>query len=107
MPDYELNVPDVLKMTLYGTFVDPAYSRLLLQKTALPIEDILALDRVQKQLVPVMLFFCWHWFGIELDYLIDNDPGYRHEAIKVRGTDYDVEGGGKLLIHQIADPKPL
>jgi len=50
MPDYELNVPDVVKMTLYGTFVDPAYSRLLLQKTDLPIEEILALDRVQKQL---------------------------------------------------------
>jgi ATP-dependent DNA helicase RecG len=50
IPDYELNVPDVVKMTLYGTFVDPAYSRLFLQKTDLPIEEILALDRVQKQL---------------------------------------------------------
>jgi len=50
MPDYELNVPDVVKMTLYGTFIDPDYGRLLLQKTDLPIEDILALDRVQKQL---------------------------------------------------------
>ena len=30
--------------------VDPAYSRLLIQKTDLPLADVLALDRVQKKL---------------------------------------------------------
>lgn len=35
---------------LYGGVVDPAYSRLLIQKTNLPLDDVLALDRVQKKL---------------------------------------------------------
>jgi ATP-dependent DNA helicase RecG len=39
-----------VKMTVYGTIVDPAYSRLLMQKTDLPLYEILALDRVQKRL---------------------------------------------------------
>lgn len=38
------------KMTLYGGVVDTAYSRLLIQKTDLPLVDILTLDRVQKKL---------------------------------------------------------
>jgi ATP-dependent DNA helicase RecG len=35
---------------LYGGVVDIAYSRLLIQKTNLPLADVLALDRVQKKL---------------------------------------------------------
>lgn len=50
MPDYDLSEPDAVKMTVYGSVVDPAYSRLLIQKTDLPLEEILALDRVQKRL---------------------------------------------------------
>ena len=50
MPDYELGEPHVVRMTLHGALVDPAYSRLLMQKTDLPLPDILALDRVQKKL---------------------------------------------------------
>ena len=50
MPDYDLNVPDMVKMTIYGSLVDPAYSRLLIQKIDLPLDEILALDRVQKRL---------------------------------------------------------
>lgn len=50
MPDYDLNEPLAVKMTIHGRVVDPAYSRLLMQKTDLPLEDILALDRVQKRL---------------------------------------------------------
>ncbi|ABA89966.1 ATP-binding protein, putative [Syntrophotalea carbinolica DSM 2380] len=50
MPDYDLNEPAAVKMTLYGSVVDPAYSRLLIQKTDLPLDEILALDRVQKRL---------------------------------------------------------
>ena len=50
LPDYDLSQPSAVKMTLYGGVVDPAYSRLLIQKTDLPLVDILALDRVQKKL---------------------------------------------------------
>ena len=50
MPDYDLTMPDAVKLTIHGRIVDPAYSRLLIQKTDLPLEEILALDRVQKRL---------------------------------------------------------
>lgn len=50
MPDYDLTEPQAVKMTLHGALVDAAYSRLLIQKTDLPLADILALDRVQKKL---------------------------------------------------------
>ncbi|MFC6674084.1 ATP-binding protein [Marinobacterium aestuariivivens] len=50
MPDYDLSEPGAVKLTIYGGVVDPAYSRLLIQKTDLPLADILALDRVQKKL---------------------------------------------------------
>ncbi len=50
MPDYDLSEPEAVRMTVYGRVVDPAYSRILMEKTHLPLEDILALDRVQKKL---------------------------------------------------------
>jgi ATP-dependent DNA helicase RecG len=50
LPDYDLSEADAVKMTIYGGVVDPAYSRLLIQKTNLPLADVLALDRVQKKL---------------------------------------------------------
>lgn len=50
MPDYDLSEPQAVKMTLHGALVDPAYSRMLIQKTDLSLLDILALDRVQKKL---------------------------------------------------------
>jgi ATP-dependent DNA helicase RecG len=50
MPDYDLSDANAVKMTVYGSVVDPAYSRLLIQKTDLPLDEILALDRVQKRL---------------------------------------------------------
>ncbi len=50
MPDYDLGEPGVVRMTVYGGVVDLAYSRLLIQKTDLPLVDVLALDRVQKRL---------------------------------------------------------
>jgi len=49
MPDYDLS-EEVVRITIYGTVVDPAYSRLLIQKTDLPLDEIMALDRVQKRL---------------------------------------------------------
>jgi len=50
MPDFDLSEDGVVRMTVYGGVVDLAYSRLLIQKTDLPLEDVLALDRVQKRL---------------------------------------------------------
>ncbi|HPC92886.1 MAG TPA: putative DNA binding domain-containing protein, partial [Myxococcota bacterium] len=50
MPDYDLNEDDAVKLIIHGRIVDPAYSRLLIQKTDLPLDEILALDRVQKRL---------------------------------------------------------
>ena len=50
MPDYDLSEAGAVRMTVYGSVVDLAYSRLLIQKTDLPLTDVLALDRVQKKL---------------------------------------------------------
>lgn len=50
MPDYDLSEPNVVRMTIHGSIVDPAYSRMLIQKTDLSLQDIFALDRVQKHL---------------------------------------------------------
>ena len=50
MPDYNLSLPNAVRMIIYGSVVDPAYSRLLMQQTNLSLTDILALDRVQKKL---------------------------------------------------------
>ncbi len=50
MPDYDIQDPAKVKMTVYGSVVDPAYSRLLMQRTNLSLLDILHLDRVQKKL---------------------------------------------------------
>jgi len=50
MPDYDLSEAGTVRMTVYGSVVDLAYSRLLIQKTDLPLADVLALDRVQKRL---------------------------------------------------------
>ncbi len=50
LPDYDLTEARVVRMTLHGALVDEAYSRMLIQKTDLPLADILALDRVQKKL---------------------------------------------------------
>lgn len=50
MPDYDLSEQNAVKLTIHGGVVDHAYSRLLIQKTDLPLNDILALDRIQKKL---------------------------------------------------------
>ena len=50
MPDYDLSDPGAVKLAIHGGVVDPAYSRLLIQKTDLPLAEVLALDRVQKKL---------------------------------------------------------
>ena len=50
LPDYDLSEVDSVSVTIHGRVVDAAYSRVLIQKTNLPLDDILALDRVQKKL---------------------------------------------------------
>lgn len=50
LPDYDVSDGNGVKMTIYGGVVDPAYTKLLMQKTDLPMLDVLALDRVQKKL---------------------------------------------------------
>lgn len=50
LPDYDLSDPRAVSLTIYGSIVDPAYSRLLIQKTDLSLMDVFALDRVQKRL---------------------------------------------------------
>lgn len=50
LPDYDLDNPDMVRLTIHGRVVDPAYSRLLMQQTGLDLVDVLALDRVQKKL---------------------------------------------------------
>ena len=48
LPDYELSNSDEVSLTIYGSFVDQSYSQILMEMTDLPLEDVLALDRVQK-----------------------------------------------------------
>ncbi|UXZ55632.1 putative DNA binding domain-containing protein [Halomonas sp. 7T] len=50
LPDYDLSELGAVRLQLYGSVVDAAYSRLLIQKTDLSLVDVLALDRVQKKL---------------------------------------------------------
>ena len=51
LPDYDLetNAGEV-KLTIPGAVIDEAYSKMLMVRTDLPLEDVLALDRVQKGL---------------------------------------------------------
>jgi len=50
LPDYDLHQRETVRLTIHGKIVDPAYSRLLMQRTGLALADVLALDRVQKGL---------------------------------------------------------
>ena len=50
MPDYDLSTTTAVRMTVYGSIVDLAYTRLLMQRTNLPLSDVLGLDRIQKRL---------------------------------------------------------
>lgn len=49
LPDYDLSDSTLVRMTIHGRVLDPAYSRMLIERTELPLEDVLALDRVQKR----------------------------------------------------------
>lgn len=51
MPDYDLeSEPNAVKLTIHGAVIDEHYTDLLMASTDMPLEDVLALDRVQKHL---------------------------------------------------------
>ena len=50
MPDYDLRDPTEVKLTIHGAVIDEAYTQLMMVRTDLPLEDVLALDRVQKKM---------------------------------------------------------
>lgn len=50
LPDYDLSETGAVKLTIYGAVIDTNYSEQLMQHTDLPLEDVLALDRVQKKM---------------------------------------------------------
>jgi ATP-dependent DNA helicase RecG len=52
LPDYDLSEPGHVKLRLQGRFIDENYSRTLLTQTGLAWPDVLALDRIQKGILP-------------------------------------------------------
>jgi ATP-dependent DNA helicase RecG len=48
--DYDFANGNRVRLTIYGGSVDLAYTHILMQKTDLPLQDIFALDQVQKKL---------------------------------------------------------
>lgn len=50
LPDFDLTDPETVRLTIYGAVVDASYTRLLMQRGDLPFTDVLALDRIQKNL---------------------------------------------------------
>lgn len=50
LPDYDLTEAGAVKLTIYGAVIDTNYSEQLMERTDLPLEDVLALDRVQKKM---------------------------------------------------------
>lgn len=50
LPDYDLSDPQHVTFNPYGRVVDEAYTTLLMERSDLPLADVLSLDRVQKGL---------------------------------------------------------
>ena len=50
MPDYDLTEENRVKVTIYGKIIDEKYSKLLLKNTDLSLEEVMLLDRVQKNI---------------------------------------------------------
>jgi len=50
LPDYDLSQSDAVRLTIYGKVIDEAYSRALIVNTDISLDDVFALDRVQKKL---------------------------------------------------------
>lgn len=50
LPDYDLSSPSHVALKVYGQVIDTKYTQLLMDRTDLPLEHVLWLDRVQKGL---------------------------------------------------------
>ncbi len=50
MPDYEIGKAGSVRLTIHGSVINPDYYRVLFQNKGLPLDDILALDRIQKRI---------------------------------------------------------
>ncbi len=50
LPDYEGSTPIETLFNIYGQQIDENYSRLLMERSDLPLEQVIWLDRVQKKL---------------------------------------------------------
>lgn len=48
LPDYDLSEPGQVAVTLTGRILDERYTRLLMERTDLGLEEVMLLDRVQK-----------------------------------------------------------
>ena len=50
LPDYDLTEKDQVKVTVYGSVLNPNYTKLLITNTSLPLSTVILLDKVQKQI---------------------------------------------------------
>lgn len=50
LPDYEGSTPTETLFNIYGQQIDENYSRMLMERSDLPLEQVIWLDRVQKKL---------------------------------------------------------
>jgi ATP-dependent DNA helicase RecG len=50
LPDYDLSQPDRVAVTITGRILDERYTRMLMERTDLGLQDVVLLDRVQKRL---------------------------------------------------------
>ena len=50
MPDYDLSKPNEVILKIYGQSIDENYSKTLIQRGDLSLQDVILLDRVQKHL---------------------------------------------------------
>jgi ATP-dependent DNA helicase RecG len=50
LPDYDLSTPQEVKVSISGRILDERYSHLLMERTDLPLDQVMLLDRVQKGL---------------------------------------------------------
>ena len=49
LPEYDLSDPTMVRLTIWGSVVDEAYTQLLMQRSDLPFDEVMALDRIQKR----------------------------------------------------------
>lgn len=48
LPEYDLSNPGEVRLTIWGSVVDEAYTAVLMRRSDLPFDEVMALDRVQK-----------------------------------------------------------